>query len=115
MPTTEAGKAISSRNATKHAILSETIVLPEVENAEDWDAHHRGVVADLQPEGTIEIEVAGRIAFTLWRLRRAMRAEQATLRAAQRKAGAALASDYRAVEWNLPAQPEEIREHAGSC
>jgi hypothetical protein len=68
-PKTSAGKARSSKNALRHGLRSELPVLPG-ERAEDWQAHRDGVVRSLAPAGALEIELAGRVAPCLWRLRR---------------------------------------------
>jgi hypothetical protein len=46
-PRTLAGKARSSRNAQRHGIRAAAVVLPHAERAEDWEAHHAAVLADL--------------------------------------------------------------------
>jgi len=73
-PRSDAGKERSSLNAVKHGLRSERPVLPG-EDASAWDAFHAGVVADLRPVGSVETELADRVALQLWRLRRAARYE----------------------------------------
>lgn len=70
-PRTLAGKARSSRNATRHGLTSRAVVLPTVESADDWAAHRDAIVASLTPMGALEAELAERVAVLTWRLRRA--------------------------------------------
>lgn len=53
-PRTPEGKAVSSRNAIRHGVLSCLEVLPEVERVEDWIAHRDAVLEDLAPSGYVE-------------------------------------------------------------
>ncbi len=73
-PRTPDGLAISSRNAERHGLYSEALVIAG-ETLEDWQQFHDGVVESLAPEGTLEAEFAGRAASLLWRLRRVSAAE----------------------------------------
>jgi hypothetical protein len=68
-PKTPAGKARSSKNALRHGLRSELPVLPG-ERPEDWEAHRTGIVQSLAAIGTLETELATRVALCLWRLRR---------------------------------------------
>jgi hypothetical protein len=68
-PKTEAGKARSAKNALRHGLRSDEPVLPG-EDPDAWEAHRAGVVASLSPAGALEAELAGRVALSLWRLRR---------------------------------------------
>ena len=69
-PNTKAGKAIASRNAVRHAVLSQSPVIPDVETEEDWQTHRTHLFDDLDPHGALEEALADQIAFTLWKLRR---------------------------------------------
>jgi hypothetical protein len=84
-PSTPEGKAIAARNATKHGLRAETVIVPGLEPREDWEAHHAGIVATLQPVGYLECELASRVALLTWRLRRVARheAEQIAIRRAR--------------------------------
>jgi hypothetical protein len=73
-PRSVEGKERSSLNATRHGLRSERPVIPGEDPAE-WDAFRADIVADLDPAGTLERELADRIALQLWRLRRAARYE----------------------------------------
>ncbi len=60
-PKTPRGKAVSSRNAEKHGILSNTPVL-DIEDPADWDAHLQGTLDSLEPEGYLETVLVLRVA-----------------------------------------------------
>jgi len=78
-PRSVEGKIVSSRNALKHGLQSLSPVVPGVESPEDWEGHRDAVLDDLVPAGYLEKELAGRIAFILWRLRRVLRYETGVL------------------------------------
>jgi hypothetical protein len=73
-PKTAAGKARSSQNALRHGLRSEQPVVPG-ESPDAWVAHRDGIRRDLAPAGTLEAELADRVALCLWRLRRVARYE----------------------------------------
>lgn len=50
-PRTAAGKARSSRNATKHGFDSSGIVIRGFECRDEWEAHREGIVASFSPDG----------------------------------------------------------------
>ena len=76
-PKTDAGKAISRHNATKHGALSE--VIPEHEIAAY--THHVELISDhYQPTGYLEEVFTERIANVLWRMARVARYEQAVIK-----------------------------------
>src|SRR5262245_47089473 len=80
-PKTAEGKAIVSRNATKHGIFASVPVIPG-ECPQTWEAHRAGVVESLAPVGLLEVNLAERAALLLWRLRRLARYEAETVAAA---------------------------------
>lgn len=73
-PRTSAGKAISSRNAIKHGLLSRDVLAPN-EDAGAFEALRDGVVKELSPDGKLEEVLAERIAAGFWRLERLSRVE----------------------------------------
>ena len=77
-PKTAEGKAISSRNATKHSLTSKQIVIPGEDPAE-YDAHRADLIRDFRPANSIESELVEELAANSWRLRRAVRIETAVL------------------------------------
>lgn len=77
-PVTADGKAIASRNSTRHGLLSSRLLL------EDEDANaYQDLLSDLarsqRPVGLAESALVERIAVTLWRQRRLVTAETASL------------------------------------
>src|SRR5215207_6617403 len=68
-PKTANGKAVAKMNAVTHGLRSLSPVLPG-EQSEDWNDHRDGIVAALAPVGTLEAELAERVALLMWRLRR---------------------------------------------
>src|SRR5437870_8153927 len=97
-PTTEAGKAISSRNATRHGILALVPVVPGMEQEADWEALHAGIFHSLAPEGQLEEELADRVALQFWGLRRVARHEVVTIADAQARAEDEVVRRRRALE-----------------
>src|SRR5262245_46712658 len=80
-PKTAEGKAIVSRNATKHGIFASVPVIPG-ECPQAWEAHRSGVVESLAPVGLLEVNLAERAALLLWRLQRLARYEVESVAAA---------------------------------
>jgi len=70
-PKTEKGKAKAKMNALAHGMRAAVLVIPG-EQAEAWDTHRAGTVMSLAPVGTLETELAERVATLTWRLRRAI-------------------------------------------
>lgn len=68
------GKAVSSKNAIRHGILSNEALLPE-EDSEELSYLTQGLMGDLKPQGTLEILLVERIVSSFWRLKRAIRIE----------------------------------------
>jgi len=77
-PRTAAGKAVSSRNALKHGLLSSQILL-EHEDVEELKALRESLYEELQPVGTLEVVLVERIVASAWLQRRALRAETALM------------------------------------
>ena len=68
-PRTPEGKARSGQNALKHGLTSRRMVLRD-ENEDAWIEFRYGVLCDLRPEGTLETQLAVRVAEQMWRLAR---------------------------------------------
>src|SRR5690349_21003780 len=68
-PQTKEGKAKSSRNALKHGLTAERMLLDE-ENAEDFEALCGQLRSELKPVGMREEMCVDRLAETQWRLMR---------------------------------------------
>ena len=77
-PKTAEGKARSSKNALKHGIMSQEVLLPW-ESEKDLEAFGKRLRADLAPVGELEFLLADRIISTAWRLRRCLKVESAVL------------------------------------
>ncbi len=78
-PKTQAGKAIASRNAVRHAVLSQSPVIPDVETEEDWQTHRTHLFDDLDPHGALEEALVERITLTLWQHQRLVRFQRAAV------------------------------------
>ena len=87
-PKTDQGKAIVRLNAVRHAVLSQTPVIPEIETEEDWQAHRNRLFDDLAPHGALEEALVERIALTLWQHQRLVRFQRA----------AVISGSFRALE-----------------
>jgi len=75
-PRTPEGKATTSRNAVKHGLLAEQVVIHGEDPAE-FDLYREGMLAELAPEGAVEEMLAERAVSLAWRLRRAERLQSA--------------------------------------
>ncbi len=73
-PRTETGHAIASRNALRHGLTAERLILFD-EKQEEFERFYADLLAALKPEGPMETQFAERIAINAWRLRRAYRVE----------------------------------------
>ncbi len=69
-PRTPDGKHRSSRNAVRHGLTAETVIV-ELEDRDDYDAFQAAVISDYDAESAVEREMVLRLASILWRLRRA--------------------------------------------
>jgi hypothetical protein len=73
-PRTAKGKAKISKNAFKHGLLSEDIIIPG-EDPKLFAYIKQELVEQLDPIGFQEAEIAERMAVLMWRLRRVYRVE----------------------------------------
>ena len=69
MPTTAAGKAISSRNAIRHGLTSVSPILPSEDPAE-FEAFQSNVVVQYDPQDAEDTAIVMAYVDTMWRLRR---------------------------------------------
>lgn len=77
---TDAGKAISKRNAVKHGILSEHILITKGDTKEEiaaYDVLKQSLITDLKPNGALEMMLTEKLVALYWRTCRLMRAEKA--------------------------------------
>lgn len=77
-PKTEHGKAIAGSNSTRHGIFSDCLFLDDEEPA-DYDRLQLDLHSALAPVGTLELSLVERIAVNMWRQRRLVAAETASL------------------------------------
>jgi hypothetical protein len=75
-PRTAEGKATASRNAVKHGLLAEQVVI-HGEDPAQFDLYREGMLEELAPMGGIETMLAERAVSLAWRLRRAERLQSA--------------------------------------
>jgi len=68
-PRTEAGKRASSRNALRHGLTAEHVVLDN-EDPADFDALRASVRVEFEPQGPTEAFLVDRLAGLIWRLNR---------------------------------------------
>lgn len=85
-PTTPVGKARVSQNALQHGLLSRKLLLP-TENQAEFDALLQQLQAELDPVGMLELALVERIAIAVWRQRRLVGAESATIALQQKEIG----------------------------
>ena len=94
-PRTERGRRAARLNAVKFGFFSEEVVIPTCDGDRGL-AKYRSLITylreELQPKGVLETWLVEKIAESLWRLRRATRAER----------GSSLVN-----VWNAPAVPTE--------
>lgn len=68
-PVTEAGKAVVAKNAVRHGLLSETVLL-KGEDSDALAALRERLMEDLCPKDELESVLIDRIVAAVWRLRR---------------------------------------------
>jgi hypothetical protein len=85
-PRTAAGKLVVAQNAVRHGVFANLPVVPG-ESEADWHAHRQGTLDSLSPVGSLEVNLAERVAQALWRLGRLARYEALNTTAAVEDAG----------------------------
>ena len=78
-PKTDQGKHNSSRNATKHGLLSKDLVVSEKEDRKEFEQLLKELIEDFQPRNRVELSLVEPVAISDWRFRRALRAEAAEI------------------------------------
>ncbi|MEJ7605691.1 MAG: hypothetical protein WKF37_05365 [Bryobacteraceae bacterium] len=78
-PVTEEGKAVSSRNATTHALTTEHLVILRNEDSSEFDGFHVQCVEHFQPLCPMESDLVFEIAAARWRLRRILGIETSVM------------------------------------
>ena len=77
-PVTLQGKQTVSNNALKHGVFSKTLILTD-EDPDEYKSLVDQLLQELHPSGLLEQTLVERIALTLWRQRRLVRAETANI------------------------------------
>ncbi len=116
-PATAEGKAVASLNATRHGLLSARMFLDDEDPAE-FLALCADLSHSLNPVGAMEAALVERIAITLWRQRRLVQAETASLTLARqsRKIASGVSSEL-GRGYGAELKPDELapfdaeREH----
>ena len=74
---TEAGKAIASKNALKHGLLSKEVLL-DGEDSTVLDQLRAGLMSEYEPKGSLEMFLVERLLADIWRIKRALAVERCT-------------------------------------
>lgn len=74
-PRTPEGRARALAARIRGKLPHSVMIVPGIESPEDWEKFRCAVVAEYEPVGTLETELAHRVAELLWRLRRFSRYE----------------------------------------
>ena len=77
-PVTLQGKQTVSNNALKHGVFSKSLILAD-EDPDEYKSLLDQLLQELHPSGLLEQTLVERIALTLWRQRRLVRAEAANI------------------------------------
>ena len=101
-PTSAEGKQRASRNALRHGLTAETVIVP-LEDVEDYEAFEKSVAASFDPETAVERELILRLASLLWRLRRATSIETGLFRI-----GSAGGAEYKQGTGPRPPTPKAV-------
>jgi hypothetical protein len=78
-PVSAAGRAAAARNALKHGLRANRVVLLNDEDQAEFLAFAQALHADLAPQGALQEALVARIALALWRTRRSDRIEAGLL------------------------------------
>ena len=97
-PQTIDGKAVASRNALRHGLRSNRLLL-DGEDPEEFAELQADLFDALAPVGAVELSLAERIVIAIWRQRRVARAEAAAL-SIERRDDAVLDGLRRLHNWD---------------
>ena len=81
---TEEGKALVSKNAIRHGLLSREVLLKS-EDAKTLDELCHSITTELAPHGEMEAFLVDRLVADMWRMRRALAVERHGREAAKEK------------------------------
>lgn len=85
-PRSTVGKAVVSRNALKHGLLSSHLIVAG-ESQEEFSELLRLLSDEFQPVGLVEHVLIERVGIAIWRQRRLVRAESAEVSLNQQRFG----------------------------
>ncbi len=74
-PRTAEGRSRALAARLRGKLPHSVLIVPGIESAEEWEGFRLAIVGEYEPVGTLELELASRIAELLWRLRRFSRYE----------------------------------------
>ena len=77
-PKSTNGKAVSSRNATRHGLLSARLFLPD-EKPQEFQLLFEELNATFSPTGVMEMMLVEKIAVAIWKQRRLVAAESGAI------------------------------------
>jgi hypothetical protein len=89
---TEEGKALVSKNAIRHGLLSREVLLKS-EDAKTLDELRHSITTELAPHGEMEAFLVDRLVADMWRMRRALVVERHCGEAAKEKVKGELFGD----------------------
>ena len=81
--TTAGGKATVSKNAIRHGLLSQRLIITG-EEIQDFDALLVGLMQSVAPEGMLEKVLVEKVAVAMWRQKRLVAAESASIELGRR-------------------------------
>jgi len=81
--TTPEGKATVSKNALRHGLLSQRLIIAG-EEAQDFEALLAGLMQSIAPEGMLEQVLVEKVAVAMWRQKRLVSAESASIELGRR-------------------------------
>ena len=81
--TTAEGKATVSKNAIRHGLLSQQLIITG-EEIQDFDALLVGLMQSVAPEGMLEKVLVEKVAVAMWRQKRLVAAESASIELGRR-------------------------------
>ena len=109
-PVSADGKVAVSRNAMRHGILSSRLLLDD-EAPEEFETLVEELSRSLQPVGMIEEALVDRIAVTIWRQRRLVSAEAASIALTREPKKIAVGvSNERGRGYGSEVTPDEFRQ-----
>ena len=114
--TTAEGKATVSKNAIRHGLLSQRLIITG-EEIQDFDALLVGLMQSVAPEGMLEKVLVEKVAVAMWRQKRLVAAESASIELGRRLESQANMSlinrtldlGYRMLGEDENAKPDELK------